>query len=113
MLCIKFHFRFYHLEEEGHLDPSNETDLFCLHYVFMPRINWTLEEFRMGWNFHSIRTESNLPPYQMWISGVITNRLSTFTGVRDVLNSEVSLEVNFMVLIHVALDAFLKTTMLK
>ena len=80
---------FHHLEEEGHLNPSNKTDLFCLHYVFLPRINRALEEFRMGWNFHSLRTESNLSPYQMWISGVIADRFSTFTGVRDILDSEV------------------------
>ena len=80
---------FYHLEEEGYLDPSNETDLFCLQYIFLPRINRALEEFRMGWNFHSLSTESNLSPYQMWISGAIADRFSTFTGVRDILDSEV------------------------
>ena len=81
---------FYHLEEEGHLDPCNEADLFCLQYVFLPRINRALEEFRMGWNFHSLSTETNLSPYQMWISGVLADRFSTFTGVRDILESEVN-----------------------
>ena len=81
---------FYDLEEDGRLDPCNETDLFCLHFVFLPRINRALEEFRMGWNFHSLRTESNLSPYQLWISGVIADRFSTFTAVRDILDSEVT-----------------------
>ena len=79
----------HHLEEEGHLDPSNETDLFCLQYS-LPRLNRALEEFRMGWNFHSLRTGGNLSPYQMWISGVIADRFSTGTGVRDILDSEVN-----------------------
>ena len=29
---------FYALEAEGNLDPLNETDLYCLHYVFVPKI---------------------------------------------------------------------------
>lgn len=44
----------------------------------------------MGWNFLSLRTEGNLSPYQMWISGVIADRFSTYTGVRDILDSEVT-----------------------
>ena len=36
---------FYHLEDQGNLDPCNDTDLFCLQYVFLPRINRALEEF--------------------------------------------------------------------
>ena len=34
---------------------------------------------------HSLRTESNLSPYPLWISGVIEDRLSTYMGVRDIL----------------------------
>ena len=74
------------------------------------RINQALEQFQMGWNFHSLNTESNLSPYQMWISGAIADRFSTFTGVQDILDSEVD---NFMVSIHAIWDAFLKTTLLK
>ena len=43
---------FYHLEDQGNLAPSNDTDLLCLQYVFLPRINRALEEFRLGWNFY-------------------------------------------------------------
>ena len=81
---------FHELEDEECLDASNETDLFCLHHVFLPRINRALEELRLGWNFHSLRTESNLFPYQLWISGVIEDRFSTYAGVRDILDSEVT-----------------------
>ena len=81
---------FYHLEDQGNLDPCNYSDLFCLQYVFLPRINRALEEFRLGWNFHSLRTEGNLSPYQMWISGVVSDHFASHTGVRDILDSEVS-----------------------
>ena len=30
---------FHYLEEENTLHPNNDTDLFCLHYVFIPIIN--------------------------------------------------------------------------
>ena len=30
---------FYEMEESGLLCPTNEVYLFCLHYVFLPRIN--------------------------------------------------------------------------
>lgn len=40
-----FRDEFYHLEWEGLLDPLNDTDLFCLHYVYMPRVNKSVSEF--------------------------------------------------------------------
>ena len=37
--CVeRFYDIFYSLEEAA-LDPLNETDIFCLQYVFLPRIN--------------------------------------------------------------------------
>ena len=36
---------FRDLEFEGHLNASNETDLFCLQYVYLPRINRVLHQF--------------------------------------------------------------------
>ena len=40
--------------EEGHLYPLNEIDIYCLHYVYIPRINSALEEFVEPWNNHSL-----------------------------------------------------------
>ncbi|KAL1022511.1 hypothetical protein UPYG_G00028670 [Umbra pygmaea] len=57
---------FYQLESLGILDLENATDLFCLHYVFLPRINRTLEEFKAGFNNHSISTEGNRTPVQLF-----------------------------------------------
>lgn len=56
----------YELEQQGLLDPSNNTDLFCLHYVYVPRINQLLEEFVNAHNHHSISTENNLTPLQLF-----------------------------------------------
>uniref|UniRef100_A0A3P9AY47 Integrase catalytic domain-containing protein n=1 Tax=Maylandia zebra TaxID=106582 RepID=A0A3P9AY47_9CICH len=60
---------FYELESLGILDLENATDLFSLHYVFLPRINRTLKEFKAGYNNHSISTEGNRTPIQLFSCG--------------------------------------------
>ena len=60
---------FYTLESEGLLDPLNETDLFCLHFIFLPRLNKCLVEFRESWNQHKLSTEGNLSPCQLFFEG--------------------------------------------
>ena len=57
---------FYFLEHCGLLDPVNENHLFALHYIFLPRINKSLDAFRNGWNQHGIRTEGNHSPLQLY-----------------------------------------------
>ncbi|KAL7396210.1 hypothetical protein ABVT39_002205 [Epinephelus coioides] len=57
---------FYELESLSILDLENATDLFCLHYVFLPRINRTLEEFKAGYNNHSMSSEGNRTPVQLF-----------------------------------------------
>ena len=56
---------FTELEDQNILDPLNDTDLFCLHYVFLPRINASLHSFQMAWNNHPLSTENNRSPIQI------------------------------------------------
>ena len=67
-----FYRLFYHLEDRGLLDPLHETHLYALHYVYLPRINLALETFQRGWNHHSIRTEGNHSPHQLFVQGSLT-----------------------------------------
>ena len=48
--CVIFHFydTFRTLEDEGKLDPLNEVDIFCLHYIYLSRINHALTEFEQS-----------------------------------------------------------------
>ena len=62
---------FREMEAEGILDHLNEVDLYCLHYVFLPRINGSLTSFMEGWNNHAVSTEHNRTPCQMFLSGLI------------------------------------------
>lgn len=55
-VTVLFYKLFYYIEHHDLLDPMNEKHLYALHYVFIPRINRALSEFRHGWNHHPIRT---------------------------------------------------------
>lgn len=57
---------FYELESANTLNCDNDSDLFCLHYVFIPRINRTLNEFKAAFNNHSISSEGNRTPNQLF-----------------------------------------------
>ena len=57
---------FMSLEDVGVLNPDNESDLFSLHYIFLPRINASLSAFKLAWNNHQLSTESNFSPLQMY-----------------------------------------------
>lgn len=72
---ILFYRLFYYMEEEHLLDVLNEVHIFCLHYVFLTRINVALNQFNDAWNHHPLSSESNMSPMQLWISGL--SRMST------------------------------------
>ena len=89
---------FYALESEGILDPLNSTDLFCLHYTYLPRIRKTLCEFVAAHNNHRVSTEENKTPTQLfWLNirlaeihsgnrtGTVPNRSAV--DVHDLLGS--------------------------
>ena len=74
-VAVLFHDTFYSLEHEDKLDPLNEIDLYCLHYVYLPRINSALQSFIESWNNHSISTEHNLTPNQLFIRGALQQNM--------------------------------------
>ena len=65
-----FYYVFWYLEENGYLDISNEIHLFCLHFVFLPRITRHLGLFQEGFDNHPLRKESNMTPVQLWVCGL-------------------------------------------
>ena len=56
---------FMHLEERELLNPENETDIYVLHFVFLPRINEQLDEFRHAYNNHPLSTVCHYTPLQL------------------------------------------------
>lgn len=71
--CLHLYYNlFYAMEHCGMLDPSNELHLFSLHFVYLPRINQTLQLFAQGHNRAPISTERGKSPLQLWISGSVS-----------------------------------------
>ena len=65
---------FSNLESRGQLDPLNEVDLFCLHWVYVPRVNHCLQQFTQSWNNHPLSTERNRTPNQLFVEGILSQR---------------------------------------
>ena len=74
---------FYHLEDNGMLESSNVSQLFSLHYVYVPRINKHLETWRQGYLQHKIRTAGNRTPMQLYIMGLLQHRSSQHIAIQD------------------------------
>ena len=58
---------------EGLLDSLSETHLFALHYIFIPRIQISLNEFRSQWNDHAVSSTENFSPEQLFIRRTLSN----------------------------------------
>lgn len=79
VLC-NFYNLFYSFEQENMLDPSDDLDITCLHFVFLPKINETLNSFLDMWNNHKLRTEKNKSPIQLFMQGLMMVGNSTILG---------------------------------
>lgn len=77
---------FSFLESEDTLESTNELDLYALHYTFMPRINFALDEMANHWNNHPLRTENNQSPMQLWVRGFYQYMTNDGSSVHDILN---------------------------
>ena len=89
--CVHTYYNlFYSLENNGLLNPGGEKDLFCLHYVYIPRIKHSLHQFLHGWNAHPVSTENNLSPNQLWIRGLMEIANSNNCIAHDTWQAETS-----------------------
>lgn len=84
--CISLFYEiFYTLEEENLLNPSDENDLFCLQYIFLPRIQYQLDIFREIYSHHKLGSEGIKSPYHLWIRGMsqLNSNQSSVQGVTE------------------------------
>ena len=70
------------MEEEGILDRNSIIDLFALHYIYQPRIQASLNEFKESGNHQPVSTEKNNTPYQIWLMGMMDSKYESRQGVR-------------------------------
>ena len=76
---------FTFMETQNILDSLSELHLFALHYVFLPRIQRSVRQFRSQWNNHGLSTENSRTPLQLWFRGIISHIGQDVTGVNGVL----------------------------
>ena len=62
---------FHFLEDSCLLNSHSEFDLFALHYIYLPKINASLEQFVEQWHFHEIRTAGYQCPRALWHAGIL------------------------------------------
>ena len=66
-----FYRLFYFLENTGILDPQNTVHILALHYVYVPRIQESLQSFLYGWNLHPISGCCGHSPLYLYTNGML------------------------------------------
>lgn len=79
---------FYFLEDNGLLDCELDSDLYALHFVFVPLINRALKQFQDAYNNHSLRTEHHWTPLMIWTNGILSSEHARETAVQDFYSSD-------------------------
>ena len=80
-VTVLYYRLFYYLEYNDLLNPIDDIHLFALQYVYVPRINHALNQFKNGWNSHSIRTEHGHSPIQLFTAGMLLLQRSGHTAM--------------------------------
>ncbi|XP_078362786.1 uncharacterized protein LOC144646946 [Oculina patagonica] len=88
VVCV-FSSLFLFLEANFILEPGNDIDIYALHYVFFPRIQRLLNRFVQRFNLHSISTEHNRTPRQLWASGCLRSFNSPDASIRDIFDTDI------------------------
>ncbi|XP_062317629.1 uncharacterized protein LOC134021136 isoform X1 [Osmerus eperlanus] len=83
-----FYNEFYSLEDAAILDPENDIHKLSLHLTYLPEIQRRLNMFREAWNQHSLRTENNRTPSQIWTEGMLTNIEADSTPINNVFGDD-------------------------
>ena len=79
---------FYFLEDNGLLDCELDTDLYALHFVFVPLINRALKQFQDAYNNHSLHTEHHWTPLMICTNGILSSEHARETAVQDFYSSD-------------------------
>lgn len=61
------------MEDDNRLNILNEVHLYCLRFVFLPRINCGLDSFVESWNNHPLNLENNRTPNQLCVQRSLEN----------------------------------------
>ena len=84
-----FYHIFYKLEDENvlyrmyYIDCLNEINLYCLRFVYLKRINKSLDCFVESWNNHPVASARNMTPNQLFIQGALEQNMIHNTGTSE------------------------------
>ena len=84
IVACNYYATFRYLEDVGLLDPDQDLHIICLHYVFLPRLNWHLQEFVRMWDRHPLSTEGNRSPQQLWVFGLMSEHQENLEQVSGI-----------------------------
>ena len=90
-----FYHLFYFMEDTGILNPDNDYEMFCLHFVFTSMINRALESFKRSWNNHKLSSEGNFTPQQLYIRGMFERFGTDDPAVQDVIDTQPIAEAQY------------------
>lgn len=76
------------METVGLLEPHNDIHLWCLHFVYQPRIDRHLQLFSEGWSRKRIRTAGNKTPTQLWFNGPYAIARSDYVVAQEMNQDE-------------------------
>eukprot|EP00794_Sanderia_malayensis_P010446 gene10446-11539_t len=91
---------FQQLEDSSDLDVLNDIDIYCLHHIYIPRIQNSLNEFLMQMNSRPVSSERNLSPLQMWQQGMLENMNSDHTALAGSELEDFGIEPNGVISIE-------------
>lgn len=61
---------FFELERIELLSQRSILDLLCLIYIYFPRIQLSLDNFKKCWNMHGLRCANNSSPNELWLTSL-------------------------------------------
>ena len=80
---------FREMEQQGCLNKCDQLMMSCLHHVYGPRIERSLESWRQAHNHHKMaKEEYSKTPHQLFIIGVSQNRYRNSLAIRNLLGME-------------------------
>lgn len=85
---------FTYLEYRGVLDITDEDDIKILQFVFLPRLNYSLEQNRFQNNNHGLSTENHRSPNALFVTGILNNMNSDCIALRDLISEPNASAVN-------------------
>lgn len=86
--CLSLYYRiFYFLEDQGVLDVECKVQLFCLHVVYTPLIQQSLDEFRRAWNSHGLTSAQSFSPLQIWTIGMLLCHDLGYSAVNEIFSA--------------------------